>query len=245
MLRTARSLPTIGAAYRQSVQRGFATVRKAPQAFPKDDLAVKLQTTTRSVHQTSKAQLLMDVGNPSKYTSMNLQGLKMECKRRGLKVSGRKIDLMQRLTQYDSSKTVAQPAARTITTTSKAAKKPTTRQMSSTASKKAKGDNSTIDFYKVDQKAYPPPDEKPAIKIPSLSTKASLKDKPIVKETAGTVSQVLDSAPVSKAGQILQTTKEKISESAPKQSSSDGLFFGLFGLFTLGWWSQKSKDGRH
>ncbi|KAG7829911.1 hypothetical protein KL943_005282 [Ogataea angusta] len=264
MLRSAKSLPTIGAVYRQTIQkeisnvsRGFAHQRTKP-GFSKDDLAVPSnkifsQVSTRSVHQTSKTQLIMDLGSSGKYASMNLQGLKTECKRRGLKVSGRKIDLVQRLIQNDSSSISPPVLSRTITTKAKAAKplktaqkaaKTSARELSSTASKQAKGDSSTIDFYKVPQKSYPVPDGRPPMKVPSLSTKASLKDPaPDTKTAAEAVVQAVDSAPISKSGQVLQTTAEQIHGAAEK-SRSDTIFFGIFGLLTLGWWSQKNKDGR-
>ncbi|KAG7691594.1 hypothetical protein KL930_005224 [Ogataea haglerorum] len=264
MLRSAKSLPAIGAVYRQAIQkdipnisRGFAHQR-TKTGFSKDDLAVRpnkilSQVSTRGVHQTSRTQLIMDLGSSGKYASMNLQGLKTECKRRGLKVSGRKIDLVQRLIQNDTSSISPPVLSRTITTKAKAAKpaktaqkatKQPARELGSTASNQAKGDSSSIDFYKVPQKSYPVPDGRPPMKVPSLSTKASLKDPaPATETTTETVLQAVDSAPVSKSGQVLQTTAEQIHGAAEK-SRSDALFFGIFGLLTLGWWSQKSKDGR-
>ncbi|QPG73143.1 hypothetical protein FOA43_000449 [Brettanomyces nanus] len=61
----------------------------------------------RTVHSTSKKEtILFDLnnGSKSKYGSMNCQGLKMELRRRGLKVSGKKLELIQRLCQADETR---------------------------------------------------------------------------------------------------------------------------------------------
>lgn len=101
MLRTVKSLPSLRLLYQQEVhslktQSSHVTLKTSqPQST----------NQIRNVHQTTKKEtiLLDKSANKSKYTTMNLQGLKMECRKRGLKVSGRKIDLVQRLTSQDDS----------------------------------------------------------------------------------------------------------------------------------------------
>ncbi|ODV96707.1 hypothetical protein PACTADRAFT_48528 [Pachysolen tannophilus NRRL Y-2460] len=58
---------------------------------------------TRSVHQTSKNQNTLLNNNNNKYGLMSLQALKTECKRRGVKVSGKKSELVQRLINNDAN----------------------------------------------------------------------------------------------------------------------------------------------
>jgi hypothetical protein len=69
------------------------------------------------------------LNNASQYTGLSVQALKSECKRKGLKVTGRKAELIDRLASFDV-KSFSSP-----------------RTMSSTARVLAKGDSSTIDFY--------------------------------------------------------------------------------------------------
>ncbi|TID28182.1 hypothetical protein CANINC_002615 [Pichia inconspicua] len=93
MLRAVKSLPSLRLLYQQEVA---CLKTNAPTT-------IKVQQQVRNVHQTTKKEtiLLDQSANKSKYTTMNLQGLKMECRKRGLKVSGRKIDLVQRLSSQD------------------------------------------------------------------------------------------------------------------------------------------------
>lgn len=131
----------------------------------------------RNVHSTSKQQtslLDMNSARETKYSSMNCQGLKMELRRRGLKVSGRKLELIQRLCQSDETHITGSNSSRLFSTSKrsntrhkrhrKSNKKPQTqkRQIGTIAKDKAK------------------PKTKKTIKIVSnrkLSTTSSLKAK--------------------------------------------------------------------
>lgn len=110
MLRTVRSLPSLRLLFQQettaSIKKKSFINSKSTYSYVSGDLiqpSVVSSTSIRNVHQTTKKEtiLLESSSNKSKYTSMNLQGLKMECKIRGLKVSGKKIELIQRLVSQD------------------------------------------------------------------------------------------------------------------------------------------------
>ncbi|CAI8509172.1 unnamed protein product [Pichia kudriavzevii] len=107
MLRTARSLPSLRLLYQSEIKSLHEPVKAATTyAFKSGDLFhTQTALSVRHVHQTSKKEtILLDISShKGKYTSMNLQGLKMECRKRGLKVSGRKIDLVQRLIAQEQS----------------------------------------------------------------------------------------------------------------------------------------------
>lgn len=107
MLRTARSLPSLRLLYQSEIKSLHEPVKAATTyAFKSGDLFhTQTKLSVRHVHQTSKKEtILLDISShKGKYTSMNLQGLKMECRKRGLKVSGRKIDLVQRLIAQEQS----------------------------------------------------------------------------------------------------------------------------------------------
>lgn len=93
---------------------------------------------------------------------MNLQSLKQECRRKGIKVSGRKIDLIGRLVNHDTTAFGA-------------------HGISSTATSSAKGDGSSIEFFK-----FPKPEDDPepsiSVKVPSLSSEASENTDAVVKK---------------------------------------------------------------
>lgn len=103
MLRTVRSLPSL----RLFSQTQESHISSAGALFAAKPAQPTTSTFSRNVHSTSsKKTILLDTPT-SKYTSMNLNGLKMECKKRGLKVSGRKLELVQRLVQLDASQSGA------------------------------------------------------------------------------------------------------------------------------------------
>lgn len=116
MLRTVRSLPSLRLLYQQEAKTLINNTPKpvfnSTYSHVSGDLfhpTTSTSTTfTRSVHQTAKKEtvLLDSSSNKTKFTSMNLQGLKAECKKRGLKVSGRKIDLIQRLVLEDNAQSM-------------------------------------------------------------------------------------------------------------------------------------------
>ncbi|CDK24656.1 unnamed protein product [Kuraishia capsulata CBS 1993] len=303
VLRSARSLPTLRTAYQQGVRQQLQSAPRLPPSassskyfsnkaiktvFAEDDLSfVSRQyetfqrqsqpiTFVRSVHQTSKAQTtLLDSNAGSKYVSMNLQGLKSECKRRGLKVSGRKLELIQRLSHSDAPG--SPPSSRQLSTASKSktvnAKEPENlikiqkkslstktvqkRTISRTATVSAKGDSSTIESFKIPHHNYDPPDPVPPIKIPSLSTEASLKDattpvdpknpKDILDaKVEGAVSLGVDSPPVAtQSGVVVEPLEIDTSESS--QSGEEPISFrdkgilAAFAVASIGWWYLKPK----
>lgn len=117
MLRTVRSLPSL----RLFAQQEAHVVSKAitKTEITTGTLFQPQAEAIRHVHSTTKkSTVLLDSHNNSKYTTMNLNGLKMECKKRGLKVSGKKIELIQRLSQSDSSPV---EGARSLNTDAKSA----------------------------------------------------------------------------------------------------------------------------
>lgn len=104
MLRTVRSLPSLRLLYQQEAATLKGQVQaKSTYSYTCGELFQPSTTAIRNVHQTAKKEtiLLDSSSEKSRYTTMNLQGLKMECKKRGLKVSGRKLDLVQRLVSQD------------------------------------------------------------------------------------------------------------------------------------------------
>lgn len=111
MLRTVRSLPSLRLLAQQHEKTAsLASLAKTELVtgslfVPNPPKSTHTAESVRSVHSTSKKStvLLDSHNNNSKYTTMNLNGLKMECKKRGLKVSGRKIELIQRLSNSDAA----------------------------------------------------------------------------------------------------------------------------------------------
>jgi hypothetical protein len=101
MLRTVRSLPSLRLLYQQ--ETNVLKKQTSTYSYVSGELFHPSTSNIRHVHQTTKKEtiLLDSSSNKAKYTSMNLQGLKMECKKRGLKVSGRKLDLVQRLVSQE------------------------------------------------------------------------------------------------------------------------------------------------
>ncbi|ODV86223.1 hypothetical protein CANARDRAFT_130438 [[Candida] arabinofermentans NRRL YB-2248] len=309
MLRSARSLPTLRVFYQQGLKQEASNTtlhttypKAAPinasssrylhstpiqtNVYSNDDSTLTsgskfVNIFKRGVHQTTKKQtVLLDYNSSGKYSSMNLQGLKMECKKRGLKISGKKIELVQRLSAADGSVNMASPSeSRKFTTSTKTEapsklkkmikgsqkqslqeqpvvpkssvrsdSKTQERTMSSTPTAQKKGDSSTIDFFKVPQNPFPEPDGIPPLKIPSLSTEASKKDKPVV--LASPIGEVHiaeeSSSTISSAGEILSKGElEGTAEPSKKPDAKDAWFFGTFAVLTVGWWSLKDKDGRH
>ncbi|OWB79838.1 hypothetical protein B5S32_g4077 [[Candida] boidinii] len=257
----------------------------------------------RNVHHTPKKQLLLEsIGSNSKYASMNLQGLKMECKIRGLKVSGRKLDLVQRLTHNDQISQISSTdksfstfnTNKPVTATVKLCKqskqkkqlqdlknfstnkpkeisinllKPVEsieknlksnktqiqeRSFTSTNNKNAKGDSSTIEFYKIPQNDYPAPDGRPPMKIPSLSSKASSKISKLDTnfESKLQATTLKTDSHVSHSGTIINNIS---SNEENKDSSSDDynytetdkIIYATAAVLTAGWLTLMPTDGRN
>ncbi|KAG5360570.1 Altered inheritance of mitochondria protein 34 [Yarrowia sp. B02] len=142
---------------------------------------------TRAIHsstpKTNPSPLLSST--PSQYSSMKVASLKDECRRRGLRLGGKKADLIERLASHDfstiSKRPVASPSPKKVSSpnptpspvaapTLKANPSPVAsptliRLISSTAPTQAQGDTSTIDFCKLPHTGLPA--DAPRIKIPT------------------------------------------------------------------------------
>lgn len=150
----------------------------------------------RFVHQTSKKQQTSLLNSrKSDFALMSLKSLKQECRKRGLKVSGKKADLVLRVQSYDDSFSSAPENATPMSTLSKpklpkksllisnlkyssvkSQKSPEVREFSQSANTQAKGDSSHIDFIKpVDIKPLKLVADDYIVKIPSISAEASKK----------------------------------------------------------------------
>ncbi|CEP23908.1 unnamed protein product [Cyberlindnera jadinii] len=172
MLRSAKSLPSL---------RALASPGRCAGMPHKQ---------VRLVHQTTKkdATPLLN-SKKSEFSLMSLQTLKAECRKRGLKVSGRKAELVSRVANHEASfstrdnanmSTMNRPALKTSTVTAK-------MSFNSSSKALAKGDDSHIDFIKpVDLRPEPLVRDDYIVKIPSISTEASKNPvTPLEKELQG------------------------------------------------------------
>lgn len=185
------SLRVLGSVVKHDIQQqskafSSAAVSKYHLVVPniadsKND-ALKYQTFTRNVHETKKKDQSPLLSKKSEFALMSLNTLKTECRKRGLKVSGRKADLVSRIATYDSS--YSTKAANSISTQIRA-KKPqatpvvqatqqTMKRFSQSTKADAKGDVSHIDYIKpVDLSPSKLVEDDYIVQIPSLSTDAS------------------------------------------------------------------------
>ncbi|CCH41920.1 hypothetical protein BN7_1459 [Wickerhamomyces ciferrii] len=197
MLRSVRSLPTLRT-LESTIQKdikqqskNFHTISSKYNLvvpnIPNNEMNIsnKYQTFSRSVHQSSKTNSTPLFSNKnSEFSVMSLNSLKVECRKRGLKISGKKAELVSRISTYE--KTFQSNQINSISTSSKKSKnlnlKPlpklptssTKKQFTTTSKPQAKGDNSTIDYIKpVDISPPKLVSDDYIVKIPSLSTKAS------------------------------------------------------------------------
>ncbi|VEU21045.1 DEKNAAC102019 [Brettanomyces naardenensis] len=183
MLKTARSLPSLRLLAQQQVssvsasakQFSSATFRPTPSRLEGGFKFNKF--IHRAVHSTSKKEtILLDLNNDSraKYASMNCQGLKMELKRRGLRVSGKKLDLIQRLCQADSSQLTksSSTSTRSFSTTMET---PTERAKKSKRRTK-KVQKRELSTQKHETVAKPSETKKVACRAVSTSTAVKAKD---------------------------------------------------------------------
>lgn len=203
MLRTARSLPALRSAVETTIKKdiqqqsqNFSSITSKYNLvvpnIPDHQLsapATKYQVFNRSVHQSSKnnATTLFS-SKTSEFSVMSLNSLKTECRKRGLKVSGKKADLVSRITTHEQSFSTKQVGTMSTKSSSKlstakklnnsSVKSSLAKQISKTFStstkKDAKGDDSTIDFIKpVDLTPPKLVSDDYIVQIPSLSTEAS------------------------------------------------------------------------
>ncbi|ANB12047.1 hypothetical protein AWJ20_280 [Sugiyamaella lignohabitans] len=218
--RTLRSVSSAPNLRQRAAGSALSAVSTPPPPVP------KLPSTyirTAHLHQSAKATKPSNLlTNNSKYMSLSVAALRAECKKRGVKVGGRKAELVDRLMSVDASQRV--------------------QTISTTAKKQAKGDDSSIDYYKV---PHPEPEKyKPAFKVPVLpdSAGASSKEVPqpefntsapdhgVADHVEGKVSGTKDAPKVHVPG----STEEGIGEDeSPLESSSGGTSSGS-GEFSSG-----------
>lgn len=263
MLRHARSLPTLrvldSAISKEAKQ--FST------ASTKYNLAVpniphnEHRPFTRNVHQTSKKNSLLVTSKQSEFAIMSLNTLKMECRKRGLKVSGRKTELVSRIQNYESSFSTN---VNSISTSTKSKRNSelkkildTKKPFSSTTKALKKDDDSHIDYIKPIDPIEPKlVDDDYIVQIPSISTKASktpvtkLEKKlleeqniyeKIISVAEGSFSKVAESG----------SSEEHHEEEAPEEpyefdhskiSKDDKKFWAGVLAVTGAWWLFKPKD---
>lgn len=132
-----------------SVQRSLRGMRSLPN-----------MRQLHSSSSTPKPSHLLSTA-PSPYAAQTVMSLRGECKKRGLRQSGRKSDLVDRLVTHDAS----------------------FKQFSTSRPREAKGDKSHIDFYKLPKAPSAPEDrgvQKFTIPIPP---DAKYKAKEVLKST--------------------------------------------------------------
>lgn len=207
--------------------------------------SVKSAPSLRRAIQSSsnKANPTNLLSSPTHYALMNLNALKGECRKHGLKVSGKKSELIDRLCSFDASKS------------SFAAVNQQTAGFKSTAVKAAKGDDSSIDFYKFPKDGFEPPqppkqmtipmppDYKgtaPIVEAPSYATTVPDGGAASVSGTEhlGKVHVMGDSEVRTLVDDTASTGKDGAEdEGSPKASSKDNTFFAVFGASIAGWWA--------
>ncbi|SCW01508.1 LAFE_0E01200g1_1 [Lachancea fermentati] len=137
--------------------------------------SIQQQCQSRSVHQTSKNEHtpLLSTDKLSTFNVMSLKALKTECRSRGLKVSGRKLELVDRILAFEnmrpSSGSISNEAARLIHTT---------------RPKLSRSDRKPVDAVKIPniaatEAALDQPEKDYIVKIPPLSKSAA--QKPVTK----------------------------------------------------------------
>lgn len=194
MLRTARSLPTLRVLEStiskdiQQQTKNFSTISSKYNLvvpnIPDHQLSTKYQTLNRSVHQSSKNNATTLFSNKnSEFSVMSLNSLKNECRKRGLKISGKKAELVSRITTHEKTFATQQVGSISTKASSKIPPKEATKKslvnkisktFSTTTTKNAKGDDSTIDFIKpVDISQPKLVEDDYIVQIPSLSSEAS------------------------------------------------------------------------
>ncbi|PRT53987.1 Altered inheritance of mitochondria protein 34, mitochondrial [Wickerhamiella sorbophila] len=125
--------------------------------------AVRSIPKLRGLHSSSKkatpSHLLSSI--QSQYSALTVNALKTECKTRGLRVSGRKSELIDRIVAFEATQQFSTSAqAKTVSSEVSVAAK----NFSTTASVDAKNDSSSIDYFRMpeDVLADAPVDELPS-----------------------------------------------------------------------------------
>lgn len=110
------------------------------------------QSVRRGIHSsTPKTNPSPLLSSSSQYTSMKVASLKDECRKRGLRLGGRKSELIERLCSNDfstASRRVVDASMKTAAASSVSVADKV-RLISSSAPAFAQGDQSTIDFCKL------------------------------------------------------------------------------------------------
>lgn len=261
---------------------------QSKEVFPILPYSLRSFQQSRTIKSTSKYETtaLLTSRKGSEFALMSVVSLRSELKKRGLKVSGRKTQLVERLVGYDIGMTsdhdrkmissiaiknlkkqdhiqIFNNNNKNISKNIQISSKILTKTISTTPIIKAKGDDSTIDFYKIPTRVYTETPSEPQIKIPSLDIKSSndkvsnnlfiKEDKKIIQVSGDndivtsindTVDAVLESPKL--------TTTESESESESKSnpnsketpphepeeefSSKDRIFLSSFSVTVLAWW---------
>lgn len=103
-----------------------------------------LRAGLHSSASATKPSHLLTTQIQSRYNALTVNALKSECRQRGLKLVGRKADLVDRLVTFESTKT-----------------------FSTASAKQAKGDGSHIDYYEVPKAPQLKGPPKPPFKVPA------------------------------------------------------------------------------
>lgn len=207
--------------------------------------SVKSAPSLRRAIQSSsnKANPTNLLSSPSHYALMNLNALKGECRKHGLKISGKKAELIDRLCSFDASKSGLSVANQQAA------------GFKSTAAKAAKGDDSSIDFYRFPKGGFEPPQPPKQMTIPmppDYQGTAPIVEAPKYATTvpdggAASVSGTEHLGKVHVMGDTEVRTlvddtssagKEQTEgEGSSKASSKDNTFFAIFGASIAGWWA--------
>ncbi|AAS51217.1 ACL011Cp [Eremothecium gossypii ATCC 10895] len=195
-LRRAKSLPSL-----KNIAEVAKPITKAPPlpllAFEGPGLSTCrwYPTTVRTVHNTpSKAQttLLSTAKKESAFSAMNLKALRNECRSRGLQVSGRKSDLIERIVDFELKGPLGRRGTR------RAFHSPGT----SSASVCRPVDKVTMPDIALTERAVQQPEKNYILRIPSLSREAA--SHPVTKSEKDLAQGADEDAdPTSEEGRVL------------------------------------------
>lgn len=229
MLRSAKSFPALKVLHssiRSEVQQqAVSSSARYNIVNPSISHDVGVQSSLQSsfaeskrfVHQTSKnQQTILLNSRKSDFALLSLKSLKQECRKRGLKVSGKKADLISRIQSFENSFSSAPENSTQMSTMSRSnllkraasisslkytnTKVAEAKYFSQSAKVKAKGDDSHIDFIKpVDIAPRELVADDYIVKIPSISTEASKKTVTALEKELSQLKEEGDRTIVSKA----------------------------------------------
>lgn len=219
--------------------------------------APSLRRGIRNSAPSTNPSSLLNHG-PSQYTSLSVQSLKQECRKKGLKVSGRKAELVDRLSSFDASKMIQQPPSLSSAVRS--------QPIHSTKPAQAKDDSSTVDYCLMPQTMPDVDLDKPIIKIPvppdafskvaedvdveyqtpvpdngaadvKSATVTGTAEEPRVHVIHGEAARNLDDiVPVSRYSGNGESHYQDKTFTPGEFSSKDKSFFAAFAATITGWW---------